>query len=196
MFQVRLNFPVTLIDCFANILGLLCHNVAAQGPARGLPASLVALICARIDRLATRLERLLSRNPAALPKPRKDPPPPRPAALRRAHNLLPSHFGWLRRMLPGTIGNAAAAQFPAAQLNYLLSDPEIQAALLATPALGRVIRPLCRMLGITPPAGLRTPPPKPPAPAQRPDEPATIHPRDAAREDQTTPNPPHSIFPT
>ena len=36
------------------------------------------------------------------------------------------------------------------QLAALLAEPELQALLLAAPAAGRILRPLCRMLGVEP----------------------------------------------
>ncbi len=56
------------------------------------------------------------------------------------------------------------------QVQHLLGDPELAALLAAEPKLGRILRPLCRMLAIRPgpdlPAGLHRaePPPHKPAP--------------------------------
>jgi hypothetical protein len=167
MFQVRLTFPVTLADAFANILGLLRHRVAEQGEMRGVSPCLIGLICARIARLAHRIERLLARDPANLP-------PQRPSrhivagaepSKPRAPNPLPRGFNWLNHLLPGTSDIAAAAATAASQLYHLLRDPEIAARISADPGLGRAIRPLCHMLGLTPPAALRTKPPRRPAPS-------------------------------
>ena len=57
---------------------------------------------------------------------------------------LPSGRGWLVRAL----GYEAAGY--GSQLAVLLAEPELQALLLATPAAGRILRPLCRMLGVEP----------------------------------------------
>jgi hypothetical protein len=71
----------------------------------------------------------------------------------------------------------------ASQLEYLLRDPEMAALVAAAPAsLGRPLRSLCRMLGLTPPPILAPPPrpakpkpapaaPKPPKPPPPPDWP-------------------------
>ncbi len=39
----------------------------------------------------------------------------------------------------------------------MLDDPEMAAVIAGVPQLGRELRPLCGMLGITPPAGLALP---------------------------------------
>jgi hypothetical protein len=58
--------------------------------------------------------------------------------------------------------NACRPQFQA-----LLADPELAAMATAAPQVGRLVRPLCRMLAITPPPGFalrpRRPRPKPEA---------------------------------
>ena len=55
---------------------------------------------------------------------------------------LPSGRGWLVREL-----GWEAAGFMA-QLEALLAEPEMRAALANMPAAGRVLRPICRMLGV------------------------------------------------
>ncbi len=50
------------------------------------------------------------------------------------------------------------------QFAYLLAQPEMTELLATAPRLWLVLRPLCRMLGITP---HDAPPRPPPAPAQR-----------------------------
>jgi hypothetical protein len=52
-----------------------------------------------------------------------------------------------------------------AQLQHLLADPEMAALVAAAPQAGRVLRPLCRMLGVRPPPGPLAPPSRPRAPA-------------------------------
>ena len=57
---------------------------------------------------------------------------------------LPSGHGWLVREL----GWEAAGH--GSQLAHLLAQPEMQALLAAAPGVGRVLRPLCRVLGLDP----------------------------------------------
>ena len=61
---------------------------------------------------------------------------------------LPREFGWVGRMLP------EAAQYAGA-LRYLLHDPETMALLEKAPQAGRMLRPLCQLLGVRPPEFLR-----------------------------------------
>ena len=69
---------------------------------------------------------------------------PRVGKVRARGVRLPSRRGWLVRAL----GYEAAGY--GSQLAALLAEPELQALLLATPAAGRILRPLCRMLGVEP----------------------------------------------
>ena len=69
---------------------------------------------------------------------------PRVAKMRGVKVRLPSGRGWLVRAL----GYEAAGY--GSQLAALLAEPELQALLLAAPAAGRILRPLCRMLGVEP----------------------------------------------
>ncbi len=63
------------------------------------------------------------------------------------------------RLVPQTASGAS-------QLQHLLAEPEMAALIAAAPQMGRILRPLCRMLGVRPPPGLRAPPPaRAPAPA-------------------------------
>ena len=88
-------------------------------------------------------------TPAAA-QPESPPRAPRPPRL-------PSNFGWLPCM-------SSAAAAAASQLQYLLSNPDALALLLASPQLVRMIRPLCWMLGIKLPAAVVPPPPPKPEP--------------------------------
>jgi len=54
---------------------------------------------------------------------------------------LPGNYGWL----PGVSCGVAAG---ASQLRHLLTDPDMLALLLASPALVQMLRPLCWMLGV------------------------------------------------
>ena len=75
-----------------------------------------------------------------------DTAPPWPRAPRRT---LPRTHGWLARMAPETVPFGI-------EFAYLLGQPEMMELLATAPRLWRVLRPLCRMFGITPPE----PPPK------------------------------------
>ena len=157
--------------------------LVARNPAfAGLAAARSALLVrawSYIGRTSTRLARLFARYQAAtlaqstlaqstLAKPRLPRPgrtTPLPATLR-----LPTRKSWI----VATIGYTAAGH--ASQLNHLLARPDFAAFLAATPQAGRLLRPLCHILGIpTPPAIARPKPARkprtPPAPASKPPEP-------------------------
>jgi hypothetical protein len=61
---------------------------------------------------------------------------------------LPREFGWVRTLLPET-GQYAGV------LSYLLRDPELAALLAKAPEAGRMLRPLCHLLGVKAPEFLR-----------------------------------------
>ena len=69
---------------------------------------------------------------------------PRVTTVRARAVRLPSGRGWLVRAL----GYEAAGY--GSQLAALLAEPELQALLTTVPAAGRILRPLCRMLGVEP----------------------------------------------
>ncbi len=148
--------PQTATDRFALILGALCRAVAARGADKrgcgGLAAGpVLVLLWTRLRRMATRFAALAARVRAGTL------PSPAPAGYRAASrpaspppHRLPRGFGWLIRLAP-------EAACHGSQLRHLLSDPEFSALVSAAPALRRVLRPLCHMLGIEPAPSL-TPP--------------------------------------
>ncbi len=143
------------------------------------------LLWSRLRRTAERFARLAAKvHAGTLPPPRRrlrSPRPARPQPLR-----LPRGVAWLLRRLP----QAAAA---ASQLQHLLADPAMADLLAAAPQAGRLLRPLCQMLGVRPPparslssgrkqAGPVGPPPPvrpaaPSRPAFRPRPPPRARPR-------------------
>ena len=83
--------------------------------------------------------RTVSVSASASPRPERPKP----------ETEMPAGFAWLIRL-----GGYHAAGF-GCQLQHLLSDPEMVALIAAAPRqMGRVLRPLCWMLGIKPPPGL------------------------------------------
>jgi hypothetical protein len=140
----------------AVILTGLCGVVAACGGRRMLgwdrrphdPAvvPLIVPIWGRLSRLRQRFARLVARVLAG-----RMPRVPAVARVRTARVAagvrLPAGYGWLLRMVPD------AVQF-GAQFQALLDDPEIGPALVEAPGAGRVLRPLCKMLGVPVPVAL------------------------------------------
>ena len=88
-------------------------------------------------------------------------PGARPDSPKRAPRL-PGQAGWLRSL-------SSEIACYGGQLQYLVNQPDSLAMLRASPMLGRLIQPLCRMLGVVIPAEVAPPrPPKPPRPPRAP----------------------------
>jgi hypothetical protein len=134
-----LNFSPLLIRLQAAIA-----VVAARE--RTLTVLLVA-VWGRIGRIATRLERLIALWRAGkLPKVRAARGAVAGAAGGRPRVALPTTSAWL------LVAVREAAPF-GARLESMLSEAECVAFLAAVPQARRLLRPLCRMLGVgvTPP---------------------------------------------
>jgi hypothetical protein len=127
-------------------------------PAIPLPAWTV--LWRRLQRLSDRFAALHARWQANTllarrPRPaRRAPAKPKPQPAPR----LTRAFGWVNRHIPESAP-------PSGMLDALLRDPETQNFAAAAPQAGRLLRPLCRALGLVPPAWLRLPPrPRKPRP--------------------------------
>ena len=167
---------------FTAILGRLCRVVGAfmaaqaQGPHRAwigtqlyvaivvptalpaLPAETWTLLTHRLNRLAQRFRALFARYQAGtVPPPiqrksRAGIPDSRPPSPR-----LPATRGWIGAHI------AQAAPCAGSVEHLLHNEPAMRAFVTAIPQAGRLLRPLCRMLGLNPPDYLRLPnrPPRP-----------------------------------
>ncbi len=122
-------------------------NHAGRNPAS---MAIITLLWPYLNRLAKRFEALVRRVEAgALAKPRPASLAPRVRVPRFGPHCLPKPgmprtFAWLIRLVPyhaACIGG---------QVRYLLVKPEMAALFIAAPQVGRIFRPLCRMLGIAP----------------------------------------------
>ena len=155
--------------------------VAARAGRDRAVVAVALVVWPYLHRLAARFEALASRVRAgggAVATPRT-----RPASVAspRLPPRLPRGFAWLIRLAPD------AAQL-GGQVRHLLADPELASLLVAAPQAGRILRPLCRMLGILPgpdlppalfgpPAGPRSSaPPLPSVPSPVPDPAAAASP--------------------
>ena len=138
--------PLSATDAFALIMERLYQAVAARSYRGQMAGPLILLICTRLRRLAARFAALAarvragtlrSRAPARRAASRPASPPASPPPPR-----LPNDFAWLVRL----VGREAAGC--GSQLQFLLTDPEFAALIAAAPQMGRLLRPLCRMLGV------------------------------------------------
>ena len=113
---------------------------------------LLVAVWGRIGRMRVRLERLIARwRAGTLTASRKS----RAGEVRtsvRVPSIIPRTPAWL-------LVAVREAAFARAQLEHLLSEAEYAEFIAAVPQAGRILRPLCRMLGI----GV-----KPVAPGRRP----------------------------
>ena len=104
-------------------------------------SGLTVLLFSRLHRAARRFYRALTRPPAKARAARRRGD--RADAVRARGIGLPSGRGWIVREL----GWEAAGYM--AQLEALLAEVASQAALAAAPGAGRILRPICRMLGVS-----------------------------------------------
>ncbi|HEX3351036.1 MAG TPA: hypothetical protein VHS58_23320 [Acetobacteraceae bacterium] len=148
--------PLPLTDRFARIIQVVLQGLGTRyradsilGPA--VAAALLNLIALRLQNLRRRFVTLVERIQAGtlrkLPEPgtaRARKPAARSAERKRRPNLL---AGYGVREVWGWVVNIACRNGD--ELQRLLEDPEMQAMIAAEPRrMGRILRPLCRMLGV------------------------------------------------
>ena len=186
------NAEDTLVFRLDIILTALRQLISTNWPIIG---ALYLPLHARLVRGHRRLARLFTRLATGqYPAPRAKRPNrasgPRGVYIPRAKSWLIIKFGY----------HAAGR---ASQLNHLLHAPETLALLAAAPPhaqaeAARILRPLCRMLGIPLPPMLQ-PPPRPPAPPKpkptKPPRPPRLTARDIYPWRTARPHPPR-IQPT
>ena len=161
----------TLADRFAWLFAGLCKTIGVEACRRGMEAALAWAVWNRVRVLGERLVALAERVRSGrvvrrTPRPRTPHPgpPPQGGREKRATVILPRAFGWVVRALPETM------QF-AGVLALMLRDAETVALVAKAPEAGRMLRPLCRLLGVQAPDYLRrggvvdAPPPQEAAPA-------------------------------
>ena len=102
---------------------------------------LTVLLWQKLSRAVRRIERAVSR-PARVQAKRRSAQPRGKAPVLAGSVRLPGGRNWLVREL----GYEAVAY--GLQLQHLLNEPAMQAILANVPAIARVLRPICRMLGV------------------------------------------------
>jgi len=163
------------------IVAGLQKAAAARAGRDHAAAPLVMLLWTRLARLTARFDALVARLAAGHSPAGRPAAPARPCtrSARKAPAAglrLPRGRAWLIRLLPGEAASYGC------QLQALLADPQMAALLAAAPEAGRILRPLCRLLAITPEgllalpsaAGKPAPKPRPAKPAPPPEPPSAI----------------------
>ena len=163
--------PLTFIESLALIVKGLNGTIAHRACSAVAIRPLLVFVCIRLCRMLSRVERLVARwRAGTLPKPRpsRAGKPRKPSDLRSPQEglKLPTGHMWLVKLVQETIQRST-------QLEHLLTDAELITFLREVPQAQRLLRPLCRGLGLRPlPAPLRLPD-KPPC-APRPPKPRPL----------------------
>jgi hypothetical protein len=198
---MSLPFSFTPLAQWLTLIVTALQKAAAARAGRDhAVAPLVTLLWTRLARLTARFDTLVARltagHPAAPARQRTRPTSTASARKAPAAGLrLPRSHTWLIRLLPGEAASYGC------QLQALLADPQMAALLAAAPEAGRILRPLCRLLAITPEgplalpsaAGKPAPKPRPVKPAPPPESGPTLAQMWAALTNQTpaaAPDPP------
>ena len=143
---------LNLMYCIADRINIL----------RGAANPLLMLAYLRVEAMNRRLNQLWDKwCTNTLPKPRK----PRPGRVSKPNPnrpKFPALRGWVfNYALGNSVDNAATLD------RFLQSDPDFARFLAEVPQAGRILRPLCHMFAIDPPAAIkRSPAPRKPRPKQ------------------------------
>ncbi len=146
------------MDFLDYLLTRLRATIAAKAaPLRGALCALLNLAWNRISRAQYRLDKLIAKwRAGTLPKPRpsRAGQPRKPAATTTERPKFPYRRGWLLEF-------AGEIPYLGEELQRQMeSQPEFAEFIAACPQAGRILRPLCHMLGIEVPATFRREPPK------------------------------------
>ncbi len=152
--------PRNLTERFDLLIRRLCDAVAIQSAKWAYITPLMVLVWSRLRRMSRRFAALAARMEAGrLKPPRPAVPNPDPGRTRPPRPPppwppFPSSPGWLLHYVQ--LEAAATANL----LRHMIEhDPEMRALLEAAPQLGRILRPLLRMVSPAPlPARLIRPP--------------------------------------
>ena len=170
-------------EAFARVVGPLLTFLAANLLTYG---TVTHPLHERLNRTRNRVLRLMTRLATGTWRPRRAAQRSGDATKPRTKPTLPDHEIQRRKLHPIPRGHLwiirkfgwRSAAY-ASQLDHLLNTPETQALFAEAPpeaikSLGRTLRPLCNLLGITPPKPLqsdRPPPirkPRPKRPRKKP----------------------------
>ena len=150
--------PIDPADRINGLIDEICRMLTKHGPGRFIDPPMLLLIWNRIMRLARRFaslaERVRTGRLAATARGREASVAPAGAARKPRvppGELPPTHFRWLVNMLP-------EAEPFGGDLCWILQLLEMREFIFKAPRqAGRILRPLCRMLGVEPTSTLRLP---------------------------------------
>jgi hypothetical protein len=146
---------------FAGIVAVIVTLIARILPADPGRAALTVPLRRYLTRTASRFDRLLARLAAGIQPRARAPRPDRKQDRPNPRLRLPAGKAWLRAALDWPVGSLGS------QIQFLLDRPEHAPLIAASPQAHRLLRPLCRMLGLAPacipplPRRPRKPRPKP-----------------------------------
>ena len=152
-----------MIVWFNKLMALEANRRPEAGPFSGATWSY-------LNRQSRRFAALVAKWQAGtLPAPRPPRPRARPVVERVAKPVtqfvLPRGANWFRKLYPDT-----APPLAGTLSDLLHANPDMPALVAAAPQAGRILRPMCRMVGLPPPLYLQLPPrprrPRPPRPAK------------------------------
>ena len=133
----------------AGIIGLRLRVVGVAGSRDRSAVPLFEILYRRVNRLRNRFTALVEKLLAGW-RPVAARPQASRAGLDRPNGArLPGGYAWFFKLVPGE-GAACGAQ-----LQALMLRPEMQVLLAEVPVAGRMLRPLCEILGLAmgPPLG-------------------------------------------
>jgi hypothetical protein len=178
---VTASIPLQPAERLILFLAALCEAVY-HCPSSRTAGPLLGLLWRRLVRLHTRFAAILARanQPSRLPAaprttPRSAPPTPPPLMKKPLGS-----FAALFRLLPDHNRYRG-------ELEQLLAEPDTAALFQAKPQLHRMVRPLCRLLNLKPPAFPKPPQAPQPEPATPP--PGSLIATQTARSPERPPPP-------
>jgi hypothetical protein len=162
----------SVVTSFALIIDGLLAAIAARIADYPFTSEMVTFLWNRVNIVRNRFLALAARIQAgkvprergAKPRARKRPGTEKPPGINWRKWLPMGRFAWLCWLMPSLANRFGAAQF-GEQLRHLLGQPGMRALLAATPKAGRLLAPLCFMMGIEDSLLRPVIPPAPPPPA-------------------------------
>ena len=163
----------TLLDRFAWLITWSTAPMRAEAY-RSVDPALASACYGRFHRMTRRLSALITKWQAGTLPPIRPARPRKPAtriATPLPAGLQPWRVNWFRRLFPATTPMLAGNLY-----QMMAADPDMLALIAATPLAGRILRPICKSVGLKPPAHQQLPRrPRRPRPAAKPKPPRPVN---------------------